>query len=129
MPVSSVPRLFKVIRHKDGKNISGTGHVLDGVLMPNGKVIINWSGSPHSSVTIFDSFESFLAVHVKPVYNENEFLWHEGYKPSDEMNEVFETLYHRILNFKDLKDNHKTGLIGVLKAMQRKYQEITIEDE
>lgn len=125
--VEAEPRLFKMIRHKDGKDISGTGRVLDGVLLPSGKVVINWRGD-NGSISVFDSFQSFLKVHTKPKYNENEFRWVDGFKPSDEINEVFETIYKLVIGFTDMKQKHKGSIIAVLKALQRKYLEIEVTD-
>lgn len=65
----SEPRLFSLSRSTDQTGISGTGRVLDGVIFHNGKVAICWRSDlrgGHSSVTLYDSWEGFLAVHVQP---------------------------------------------------------------
>ena len=69
---AQVPRLFTLVRRADQAGISGTGRVLDGVVFHNGKVVICWRSdlraeSPgFSSVTVYDSWEAFLAIHVDP---------------------------------------------------------------
>lgn len=82
---SRLPRLFQVTRFKDGKSISGTGKVIQGVVFPDGKVVIQWQ-TDNSSIAIFKNLEEFQRVHVKPNYEgENEFAWIEGYEPADEV--------------------------------------------
>lgn len=122
--VGAKPRVFQVIRHKDGKGISGTGLIIDGVVLSSGKVIIEWH-SGNRSVSIFDSLNSFLAVHVKPKYEgENEFRWIEGYKPAEDVAEVCDTVQKWVMAFADMKQKHRGALIAVLKGIRRKYDEV-----
>jgi hypothetical protein len=59
------PRVFTLVRPQDETGISGTGRVLDGVIFHTGQVVICWR-SDHSSLTIFDSYEAFKAIHIDP---------------------------------------------------------------
>jgi hypothetical protein len=68
-----VPQVFEMIRNNDESGTSGTGKVLDGVLFPNGRVVICWNatnskatvdGEPVGSITVFDGFEEFHAIHI-----------------------------------------------------------------
>lgn len=67
------PKVFEMIRNSDESGTSGTGKVLDGVIFPNGKVAICWNaanskakvdGERVGSITIFDGFEEFHAIHI-----------------------------------------------------------------
>lgn len=70
-------RTFKMIRNEDESGVSGTGHVLDGVVFPDGKCVIRWrSDSP--TTTIFDTFDDFEAVHVKAHPGTSEIVWGDG---------------------------------------------------
>jgi hypothetical protein len=62
---SANPRVFTLVRPQDETGISGTGRVLDGVIFHTGQVVICWR-SEHSSLTIFDSYEAFKAIHIDP---------------------------------------------------------------
>lgn len=59
------PRRFHMIRENDATGISGTGRVLDGGVFYTGQVVVCWR-SRHSSITIYASWEDFLAVHITP---------------------------------------------------------------
>jgi hypothetical protein len=55
-------RRFKLIRSEDETGISGTGHIADGVLFGNGRVVLSWKGV-FSSTAIFNGMNDMLAVH------------------------------------------------------------------
>lgn len=59
------PRVFHLIRQGDETGISGTGHVLDGVIWPDGQVVTKWCvpGKP-SEVNLSKSFDEWQAIHV-----------------------------------------------------------------
>lgn len=68
-----VPQLFEMIRNADESGTSGIGKVLDGVLFPNGRVVICWNaanskatvdGETVGSITVFDGFKEFYAIHI-----------------------------------------------------------------
>lgn len=47
------PRLFRLERHTDISGISGTGHIADGVLWPDGTATLRWLGE-HPSTVFWD---------------------------------------------------------------------------
>lgn len=78
------PQMFSIIRVNDETGISGQGRVLDGVVFHNGKVAICWrTDTPdskslhgHSSITVFDSFKAFKAIHIDShPDNKTEIKW------------------------------------------------------
>lgn len=77
------PRVFSMIRNNDESGISGTGRVLDGVIFPNGKVVICWNtqDNPESkvdvgSVSVFDCFKDFRDIHIgSHPSNKTEIKW------------------------------------------------------
>jgi hypothetical protein len=70
-------KLFKMIRKHDTSGVSGTGHVLTGVIFDDGSVVVRWH-SKTSSIGIWKSFDDFLAVHVTShPENETELIWGE----------------------------------------------------
>jgi hypothetical protein len=70
-------RLFKMIRKNDTSGVSGTGHVLTGVVFDDGQTIVKWL-SKTSSIGIWKSFDDFLAVHVTShPENKTEIVWGE----------------------------------------------------
>lgn len=58
------PKLFYMIRHADESGVSGTGHVLDGVLWPNGRVTVCWR-TERSSVAVYSSYDDFYFIHIE----------------------------------------------------------------
>lgn len=69
---SDSARLFKMFRLQDESEISGTGHVIDGVIFHTGQVVICWRADLNkehrgfSSLAIYPSWKAFLHVHVDP---------------------------------------------------------------
>lgn len=57
------PRLFSMVRNADESGVSGTGRVLDGVLWPDGTVVVRWRTATPSDGG-FDSWTHFHSVHV-----------------------------------------------------------------
>lgn len=71
------PQLFSMHRGNDESGVSGIGHVLDGVVFHNGKVVVCWR-TAQSSVAIYDSFEAFHALHIAShPTNETRLTWSE----------------------------------------------------
>jgi hypothetical protein len=69
-------KVFKLVRGKDVSGVSGVGHVLDGVTFDDGTTIIWWKGEVigrRSSISVFKSYDDFLAIHVRP-HPENDNL-------------------------------------------------------
>lgn len=59
------PRLFSMVRQADESGVSGTGHVLDGVVWRDGKVCAAWdTENAPGSVVVYDSYCDFKAIHV-----------------------------------------------------------------
>ncbi len=60
-------RRFTMGRAFDVSGVSGTGIVLEGVQFCAGVVVIHWlTPPPRGSISIFDSLEEFLSIHVAP---------------------------------------------------------------
>jgi len=84
MSLEKSPRMFHIIRNSDESGVSGTGRVLDGVLFPNGKVVVQWRTdldplkAGFSSMTIFDSFTAFETIHISShPTNKTEVIWED----------------------------------------------------
>jgi len=67
------PIFFSLIRESDETGVSGTGEVLKGVILPDGRTIIEWI-SDIKSTTIYKSFSDFLQIHVIRHPNNNHRL-------------------------------------------------------
>ena len=60
-------RRFVMHRQRDVSGVSGTGLVLEGVLFSTGIVVVHWlTPPPRGSISVFDSLDQFLAIHVRP---------------------------------------------------------------
>ena len=60
-------RRFLMERTFDASGVSGTGTVLEGVLFSTGVVVIHWlTPPPRGSISVFDSLDQFLRIHVMP---------------------------------------------------------------
>ena len=71
-------RRFVMHRHHDASGVSGTGLVLEGVLFSTGVVVIHWlTPPPRGSISVFDSLDQFLGIHVKPHPTNEAFLLFE----------------------------------------------------
>ena len=55
-------RRFMMIRRVDETGVSGTGHIADGVVFDDGKVVVRWRTATPGT-TSFDSIEHAKAVH------------------------------------------------------------------
>jgi len=64
MAIGNNMRTFKMIRFADESGVSGTGHVLDGVIFGNGKVAVSWI-SKWISVSVYDDFDTFWFIHCE----------------------------------------------------------------
>ena len=62
-------RLFQLIRNIDPSGISGTGIVAEGVVFPNGKVVVCWNGDS-SSIVVWNSIEDLQRVSCHNGYTE-----------------------------------------------------------
>ena len=60
-------RGFTMQREFDASGVSGTGTVLEGVQFSTGVVVIHWlTPPPRGSISVFDSLDQFLSIHVRP---------------------------------------------------------------
>ena len=60
-------RRFVMHRQFDVSGVSGTGTVLEGVAFSTGVVVIHWlTPPPRGSISVFDSLDQFLSIHVRP---------------------------------------------------------------
>ncbi len=60
-------RRFVMHRERDVSGVSGTGLVLEGVLFSTGVVVVHWlTPPPRGSISVFDSLDQFLSIHVQP---------------------------------------------------------------
>ncbi len=77
-------QIFTIIRNKDQSGVSGTGRVLDGVIFPNGKVVVCWRAK-FNTVAVYESFEAFKYIHVDShPSNNTEIIWlSENYPLND----------------------------------------------
>lgn len=56
-------RTFTLNRGNDESGVSGTGDVLEGVEFSDGKVVVEWTSKPASTV-IWANFDDFWTIHV-----------------------------------------------------------------
>ena len=56
-------RYFKISRKFDESGVSGTGHIIDGVVFNDGTTVIQWL-TEMTSIAIYKSFEEFKAIHI-----------------------------------------------------------------
>ena len=60
-------RTFTVARRADESGVSGTGVVIEGVVLATGQCIVHWLyPPPRGGIAIFDSMDDFIRVHIKP---------------------------------------------------------------
>lgn len=57
-----LPRRFRLERNEDVSGVSGTGHVADGVLFPDGTTVIRWR-TKHRSTTVYESLGDCIRIH------------------------------------------------------------------
>lgn len=68
-------RRFVMHREFDSSGVSGTGMVLEGVLFSTGIVVVHWlTPPPRGSISVFDSLDQFLSIHVRPHPDNNTVL-------------------------------------------------------
>jgi hypothetical protein len=73
-PEARPMRRFYLLRTEDETGISATGRVLEGVLTPSGRVIVEWR-PPHTTITIFNSLDEFRTLHVDAHPSKDEIVW------------------------------------------------------
>jgi hypothetical protein len=66
-------RRFKLVRHADVSGVSGTGHVADGVIWPDGTATVRWRGE-HPSTVCWDGGQAAVE-HVHGHGGATEIVW------------------------------------------------------
>ena len=60
-------RTFTVCRINDESGVSGTGIVIEGIVLATGQCVVHWLyPAPRGSIAMFDSITDFATVHIKP---------------------------------------------------------------
>lgn len=63
--VGTRPRTFFLVRQNDESGVSGVGHVLDGIIWPDGQVNTRWRVPEKPAETnVADSYEAWKQIHV-----------------------------------------------------------------
>lgn len=62
MPHRFQGRRFVLNRKVDTSGLSGTGIVVDGILFPDGQVVLSWRGRVHS-LEVFPNIEMLMDIH------------------------------------------------------------------
>ena len=68
------PQRFFMNRLSDVTGVSGTGRVVNGVILPSGKVVLEWK-HPHQTIGIYDNFQQFIIIHVESHPDANEVIF------------------------------------------------------
>lgn len=61
--IAPKPAVFELHRVEDDSGISGTGHVLDGVVFPDGTTVVRWRGK-YRSTAMFKNYRNFEKIHM-----------------------------------------------------------------
>ncbi|MCO1575361.1 hypothetical protein M8C13_06250 [Crossiella sp. SN42] len=61
MPATALPRRFSLSHHRDLTGLPTGGYVADGVLFPDGTVVVHWRG-PHPSTVVWKSLADPMAL-------------------------------------------------------------------
>lgn len=76
-------QVFHLIREEDVTGISGIGHIATGVVLPSGRVVLEWH-TAHKSLGIYDNVGEVRAIHghdgktkleYQTVYEEQSFAY------------------------------------------------------
>ena len=60
-------RTFTVCRQSDETGVSGEGVVIEGAKLATGQAVIHWLyPPPRGGITVFDSMDDFIKVHIVP---------------------------------------------------------------
>lgn len=75
-PRTKPPQTFTMVRNRDETGTNGTGEVLDGIVFPSGKCVVEWRG-PTPCTAVWDNFDAFKRVHIDVhPHNLTEIKWH-----------------------------------------------------
>ena len=67
-------RRFYILRTVDVSGIAGTGRIVEGVIMPSGRVYLEWRPPVNSMVT-FENFDHFKHVYLHEGHGCNEVIF------------------------------------------------------
>lgn len=73
------PRTFHLQRDEDVTGVSGSGHVADGVLWPDGTVTVKWLGEYASEVSWPKGIEAVERIHGHD--GRTRIVWHDRSRP------------------------------------------------
>lgn len=108
-------RTFEMVRNNDETGVSGIGKVLEGVVFSDGPCVIRWTTELNGrSESRFDSFGTFIAIHVSPhPTNKSIITFNDGevYEPKDSKAVI-------------LKPKRKRK-VPVLPVVEQKLQDVT----
>lgn len=65
---------FWLERLDDKTGVSRTGRVLEGIVLPSGRVVVEWR-KPYQSIAIYDSMGIFRVVHLDCHPSSNWIVW------------------------------------------------------
>jgi len=73
-------RTFTVCRQSDETGVSGEGVVIEGCMFATGHTVIHWlTPAPLGSLAIFNSFNDFISIHIRPHPKNNTIItWDDG---------------------------------------------------
>lgn len=60
-----VMKQFLLNRKEDISGVSGTGVIAHGVILPSGRVVMEWV-TKHKSIAIYDSIDEIQMLHAHP---------------------------------------------------------------
>ncbi|GAB3935667.1 hypothetical protein GCM10029976_046240 [Kribbella albertanoniae] len=73
MEISTPPRRFHLVRHRDVSGVSGTGIVAEGAIWSSGAVALHWPGRPRAT-SVWASLDDLRIVHGHEGATEVRFL-------------------------------------------------------
>ena len=75
-------RTFTVCRLNDESGVSGTGIVIEGIVLATGQCVVHWLyPPPRGGIAIFDSMSDFVKVHIEPhPANQTIITYQDGHK-------------------------------------------------
>lgn len=88
------PSIFELWREDDFSGISGTGHVLDGVVFSDGTTVVRWRGKTPSTAT-FKSYKHFQRVHMK-YHGRLTIKWIDGFNGIDFINDFVTDILRKL---------------------------------
>tara|TARA_Y100000310_G_scaffold319510_1_gene374892 strand:+ start:2040 stop:2393 length:354 start_codon:yes stop_codon:yes gene_type:complete len=72
-------RTFTLCRQNDETGVSGEGVVIEGCVFATGHCIVHWlTPAPRGALAIFDTFDDFIKIHVKPHPTNNTIITFEN---------------------------------------------------